>query len=133
MARGQSFKSVEAIGRKLPDVEVSTIWGKPALKVRGRMFVCVPSHPSAEPDSLIVMMDVTERDLLIAEVPETYYVKEHYVDYPCVLVRLSRVSPEALHDLVVGAHRFISAQSGKAGARRGRARGGTSRTRASRR
>lgn len=43
---------VEAIGRTLPDVEVVTSWGKPALKVRGRLFVCMPTHKSAEPDSL---------------------------------------------------------------------------------
>jgi hypothetical protein len=35
------FSAVEAIGRTLPEVEVTTAWGKPALKTRGRMFVCL--------------------------------------------------------------------------------------------
>ena len=91
MARASSFRRVEAIGRTLPGVEVTTSWGQPALKVRGKMFACIASHKSAEPDTLVVRMDIAARDALIADDPETYYLKEHYVGYPCVLVRLSRV------------------------------------------
>jgi hypothetical protein len=110
MPRGHSFKTVEAIGRTLPDVEVTTTWGKPTLKVRGRMFVCIASHSSAEPNTLVVMMDFADRDALVEDDPDTYYLKDHYLNYPCVLVRLSRVSADALRDLVAGAHRFITAK-----------------------
>jgi hypothetical protein len=110
MPRGSRFTLVEAIGRTLPDVEVTTAWGQPTLKVRGKMFVCIASHKSAEPDSLVVMMDVPDRDALIEDDPDTYYLKEHYLGYPCVLVRLSRVRADALRDLVVGAHRYVSAK-----------------------
>ena len=109
----QSFRSVEAIGRTLPDVEVTTMWGKPALKVRGKMFVCIASHPSAEPNTLVVMMDFADRDALLEDDPGTYYLKEHYLNYPCVLVRLSRVGADALRDLVTGAHRVVSAKARK--------------------
>jgi hypothetical protein len=119
--RGSRFKLVESIGRTLPDVEVTTTWGQPTLKVRGKMFVCIASHKSAEPDTLVVMMDFSERDALIEEDPDTYYLKEHYVGYPCVLVRLSRVHLDALRDLVIGAHRYVSAK-GKAGRGRRRSR-----------
>jgi len=109
MRRASSFKAVEAIGRTLPDVEVTTAWGQPALKVHGRMFACIASNKAAEPDSLVVMMDFPDRDALIEDAPDTYYLKEHYVGYPCVLVRLARVRPDALRDLIVGAHRYVSA------------------------
>jgi hypothetical protein len=110
MAPGNSFKTVASVGRTLPDVEVTTTYGKPALKVRGRMFVCIASHKSAEPNTLVVMMDFADRDALIADDPDTYYLKDHYVPYPCVLVRLSRVRADALRDLIIGAHRFVSAR-----------------------
>ncbi len=109
MPGSAAFAPVEAIGRTLPDVEVTTAWGQPALKVRKRMFACIASHKSAEPDTLVVSMDFAQRDALIDEEPGTYYLKEHYTGCPCVLVRLSRVRPEALRDLLVGAHRFVSA------------------------
>jgi hypothetical protein len=77
------------------------------------------------------MMDFADRDALLEDDPDTYYLKEHYLNYPCILVRLSRVHPDALRDLVTGAHRFVSARAGKKGAR-GRRRG-TARQPASRR
>jgi hypothetical protein len=118
------FALVESIGRTLPDVEVTTTWGMPTLKVRGRMFVCIASHKSAEPDTLVVMMEVAARDLLVEEEPDVYYLKEHYVNYPCVLVRLSRVHRDALRDLVAGAHRFVSAKRARKSASRGGASAG---------
>ena len=124
MPRGQTFKTVEAIGRTLPDVEVTTTWGQPTLKVRGKMFVCIASHKSAEPNSLVVMMDFAERDALVADDPDTYYLKDHYLNYPCVVVRLARIRADALRDLVTGAHRFVSAKAARkrvAGAPRRRA------------
>ena len=107
------FDLVCKIGVSLPDVEAATTWGAPALKVRGRMFVCMATHKSAEPDTLVVKMDIAQRDALIEEEPATYYLKEHYVGYPCVLVRLSRVRPDALEDLVRTAHRFVQATGPK--------------------
>src|SRR6476661_2931629 len=120
MPRGSSFKTVESIARSLPDVEVTTSWGAPALKVRGKMFACMASHKSAEPNTLVVMMDFADRDALVEDDPGTYYLKDHYLNYPCVLVRLSRVRADALRDLVAGAHRFISARAARksAGPRR---------------
>jgi hypothetical protein len=111
MPRNRGFALVEKVGRTLPDVEVTTTWGQPTLKVRGRMFVCIASHKSAEPDTLVVMMDFADRDALLEDDPATYYLKEHYVGYPCVLVRLARVHPDALRDLVIGAHRYVSAKT----------------------
>ena len=103
------FDAAIAVARTLPGVEVTTTWGASALKVRGRMFACVAINKSAEPNSMVVRMDMAQRDLLIEEDPATYYVTDHYLDYPCVVVRLSRISPEALDDLIRGAHRFVSA------------------------
>jgi hypothetical protein len=110
MPRGHSFKAVVSIGRTLPDVKVTTTWDKPTLKVRGKMFVCIASHKSAEPNTLVVMMDFADRDALIEDDPDTYYLKDHYLNYPCVLVRLSRVRADALRDLVSGAYRYITAK-----------------------
>jgi hypothetical protein len=107
---GHTFAVVEAIGRDLPDVEVTTAWGQPALKVHGKMFVCIASHKSAEPNSLVVMMALADRDALVEDDPATYYLKKHYLNHPCVLVRLTRIRLDALRDIVVGAHRFVNVQ-----------------------
>jgi hypothetical protein len=113
MRPGNTFKAVESIGRTLPEVEVTTTYGQPALKVRGKMFACIASNKAAEPNTLVVMMDFADRDALLEDDPGTYYLKDHYLNYPCVLVRLSRIRPDALRDLVIGAHRFVSAKARK--------------------
>jgi hypothetical protein len=105
-----NFKTVESIGRTLPSVEVTTTWGQPTLKVHGKMFACIASHKSAEPNTLVVMMDFADRDALVEDDPATYYLKEHYLNYPCVLVRLSRIRADALRDLLTGAHRYVSSK-----------------------
>jgi len=71
------------------------------------MFVCMAAHRSAEPNSLVVMMDHLDRDALITDAPDTYYLKDHYLNHPCVLVRLSHVRRDVLRDVVVGAYRFV--------------------------
>ena len=58
------------------------------------------THRSAEPDSLVVRVDFEQREWLLEDAPETYYVTDYYRKYPLVLVRLSRIDREALRDLL---------------------------------
>ena len=102
-----TFRTVEALARDLPRVERGTSWGARALKVDGAMFACVPTNKSAEPGSLVVSLDFGVRDELIADDPETYYLKEHYVGHPCVLVRLNHINRDALRDLLRMAHQYV--------------------------
>ena len=112
------FAAVRKLGLALPDVEQATMYGAPALKVRGDMFACMASHKSAEPNTLVVLVGFDERNALIAADPETYYLKDHYVNYPSVLVRLSRIRPDALRDLLLKAWRFTASRhEGPAGRR----------------
>lgn len=57
-------------------------------------------HPSAEPDSLVIRAEPEERELWLEEAPAVYYLTEHYARYPVVLVRLSKVEPQALRELL---------------------------------
>lgn len=108
--RTGAFNRVRELGLTFPGVELGTAYGSPALKVGGKMFACIAIHKSAEPNSLAVRMDFDKRDALIAEDPRTYYLTDHYVDYPVVLVRLDRVDRDALQDLLQVGWRFMSAR-----------------------
>jgi hypothetical protein len=104
------FDAVRKVGRTLPDVEESTAYGSPALKVGGRLFACIAINKAAEPNSLMIHMPFEDRDALIAEQPDLYYLADHYAPYPCVLVRLSRVDASVLRDLLLMGWRFVSAR-----------------------
>jgi hypothetical protein len=106
-----SFDTVRKIGLALPGVEESTAYGVPALKVEGKLLACVPANPSAEPGSLMVRVDFDDRAALLAEAPDVYYVTDHYAGYAAVLVRLSRVTPDVLRDLLGMAYKFVTRQS----------------------
>jgi len=106
-----TFDTVRRLGRDLPGVEEGTMYGTPALKLKGKLLTCIPSHKSAEPNSLAIRVGFDERDDLLREAPDTYYVKEHYVNYPVVLVRLSRINVDQLRDLLNMSFRFVSAKS----------------------
>ena len=40
------------------------------------------THPSAEPDTLVVRATFDDRDWFIEDAPETYYVTDYYRGYP---------------------------------------------------
>ncbi len=103
------FDTVRNIGLALPGVEESTAYGLPALKVQGKLLACVPANPSAEPGSIVVCVDFDDRAELLAAAPDVYYVTDHYLDDSAVLVRLSRVNPDVLRDLLGMAYKFVTA------------------------
>jgi hypothetical protein len=112
--RKADFDAVRKAAQGLAGVEESTYFGQPALKMGGEMVACLASHKSAEPGSLVVKIAIARREELLAEAPDVYYLTDHYVTYPSVLVRLSKVSPDALRGLLSGAIEFTRrASSGR--------------------
>ena len=95
------FDIVRTVGLALPGVEATTKYdGSPVLKVEGIFMAGLATHPSVEPDTLVVRSELEDRERLIEDAPETYYLTDYYRSYPLVLVRLSCVGPDALHDLL---------------------------------
>lgn len=111
MARKRSsFDKAREFALALPGVEEGTAYGSPAFKVGGKMFACIAINRAAEPNTLVVRIPFKDRDEMIAADPETFYLKEHYVDSPCVLARLDRIHPDVLKDLLGMGWRFASSK-----------------------
>ena len=107
---------VRTMGLVLPDVEAVTRYdGSPVLKARGRFMAGLAMHPSAEPGTLVVKVGFDEREWLLEDAPETYYVTDYYRVHPVVLVRLSRIDRDALRDLLSMSWRLVSAKAREAG------------------
>ena len=113
-----TFATVRKIGLALPGVEEGTAYGSPALKLNGQLLACIPTNKAAEPDSIVVRVDFDQRDELLAAEPGIYYLKDHYVEYPCVLVRLKRIPPDAVRDLLLMSWRFVNSKAKKKRTRR---------------
>lgn len=108
------FEAVRKIAKTLPGVEDSTIHGAPSLKVRGRLLTCPALDPAAEENTLAVRIGFDTRAELMAADPDVYYLTGHYVNYPVVLVRLSRIHRDSLQDLLGMAWQFVTAKAKKA-------------------
>ena len=104
------FDVVREIALAMPGVEEDTIHGAPSLKVRRKLLACPALHESAEPNSLVVRIDVDQRAEMIAAEPSVYYVTDHYERYPMVLVRLSSIDRGALRDLLEIAWQFATSK-----------------------
>jgi hypothetical protein len=105
------FGVVRELACALPGIEAGNAHGAPTLKVHGRLLACPAIHKSAEPHSLVVKIPLDQRAKLIAEHPDVYYVTNHYLSYPSVLVRLSRIRPDELRDLLAVAWQFVSSKA----------------------
>lgn len=94
-----SFDVVKQLALALPEVEEGTSNGTPAFKVRGKLFARL--HQTEE--ALVVRIDEGERARRMRADPETYYITDHYVNYPWILVRLSLVRRDDLSELLTDA------------------------------
>lgn len=101
-----AFARVRSMGLALSGTEESTSWGSPSLKREGTLYAVMASHKSAEPETLVVILPIAQRDDIIDADPHSYYLTEHYVNYPSLLVRLRRVGDDALRDLLLAAWRL---------------------------
>jgi hypothetical protein len=103
----RTFETVRTAGLALPEVEATTRYnGTPVLKLRGAFMAGLATHHSAEPDTLVVRVGFEEREWLLEDAPQTYYVTDYYRRYPVVLVRLSRIDRDALHDVLSASWRL---------------------------
>ena len=97
----KAFEIVKQVGLTLPHVEAAVKYdGSPVLKIGGCFMAGIATHPSAEANTMVVRADIEDRQWLLDDAPETYYLTDYYRKYPLVLVRLSKIDREALRDLL---------------------------------
>ena len=95
-----TYDTVRRLGLTLPNVEEGTSYGTPALKVRGKLFVRL--HQDL--DKIVVRMPFDRREELMDGDSATYFITDHYRDYPWILVSLAKVHPDALPGLLKMGH-----------------------------
>lgn len=107
-----AFDAVRRVAHTFEGVEDGTSYGTAALKVRGALFIRLRE----DDDTLVLRCPIEQRDALIAEDPDTYFLTDHYVNYPWVLARLSAINPAMLRDVVAMAyHHAANDQPSKRG------------------
>lgn len=109
-----TFKDVRKIALSLENVEEGMSYGTAAFKTGGKLL----ARLREDGDSLVVGTTFEEREEMLAAEPETYYITDHYRNYPWILVRLSRANSDAVRDLLRRALRLATEKPRRASARR---------------
>ena len=94
---------LKAAASGLPQVEESTWFGTPSLKVRGKGFARVKDAAT-----VVLMVEQEEKAMLMEAAPDIYYETDHYRGWPAMLVRIDAISDDELR------HRITKAWSLKA-------------------
>ncbi len=102
--RPLAFADVCALAAALPDVEVGTSYGTPALKVKDKAF----ARMWEDGTTLVLKVPFAVRDHLLVSAPATYFVTDHYRGYPAVLVRLAAADAAGLTPLLEEAWRQVA-------------------------
>jgi hypothetical protein len=79
-----AWEDVVSVARELPEVEETTSYGRPALKVRGKFVAAMRSNP----DALVVRCDLDEKPFLLEARPEILFETPHYHGWGYMLIRL---------------------------------------------
>jgi hypothetical protein len=116
MRRGVSFPEVSELAKALPGVIESTSYGTPALKVDGKLL----ARLKEDGETLVLRMDFVNRDLLLRAEPDLFFLTDHYLNYPSILVRLKEVTSKRMAELLEDAWRLVARRrdGGPSGAKR---------------
>jgi hypothetical protein len=90
-SRGVTAAQLKKIALSFPEANEKPSYGKPSFFIAKKFF----TRLRADDNSLVMVVDgMDSRDMMLELDPKTYHITDHYRDYPAVLVRMERVTPE---------------------------------------
>jgi hypothetical protein len=92
-----AWDDVVKIGTELPGVVVSTSYGTPALKVRGKLLVRLKEDGEA---IVVRTEDLDAKEALLGIDTDVFFTTAHYDGHAWVLARLARMRRPLLRDVV---------------------------------
>ena len=96
---------VRRVALGFPEAHEKSSYGKPAFFVAKKFFTRLRD----EDNSIVwIVGSLDERDHLLQIDPKTYFITEHYRDYPSVLVRCARINSAMLKKMLERRWRAIA-------------------------
>ncbi len=99
-----TYEQIREIALQLPGVEEGTSYGTRALRVKGKFWLRLKE----DGQSVVFRVGFDERDLLMQTKPKVFYITDHYLGYPAVLLRLAAASRKEAADIVEMSWRFVA-------------------------
>ena len=109
MAKGVRFTQISKFALALPGVEARSSYGTPGLYV-GKKFMARLRDDDLDTMVLKPVEDDEQRFLMETQ-PGVFFLTPHYVGYPTILIRLSKVDPAQLEELVEQSWRRLATKT----------------------
>ena len=90
----QLWEKVKAVALQLPETHEKPCYGTPALYVGKKLF----ARLREDDESLVLYND--KRDVWMNGNPDVFFITDHYLHYPMLLVHISKVSKGDLEKLL---------------------------------
>ena len=98
-----SWEHVVAHALTLPEVEESTSYGTPSLKVAGKLMARLRTEDDG---GLAIKCSTSDKEALVAGGDDAFYTTPHYDGYDYVLVRLELAVADEVFELIDEAWRL---------------------------
>ncbi len=92
--RAYILERVKALALALPATCEKPSYGTPGFFVEKKLFARIKE------DGATLVVYNNERDELIAEDPDAFYITDHYLNYPLVLINLLKIKQAKLKELL---------------------------------
>ena len=106
-----TFDDVRRLALALPRVVEGTSYRTPAFRV-GKKFL---GRLKEDGTTIVVRISFDEREILMRAKPQTFFITDHYRDYPAVLVRLGKIREGEMRDLLRRSWEFVTKKTLTAG------------------
>ena len=100
-----TWADVQRVAGEFADAEESTVYRRPAIKVRGKSLAWMSPH---EKGALVTRADPDEIPFLIGSNPGLYFTTPHYDGHPMVLTRLDLAGENDLRERIEDSYDLLS-------------------------
>jgi len=95
-AKGVTPAQFRKIALSFPEANEKPSYGNPAFFIAKKFF----TRWRKDDNALVFVVDSMDtRDMMLELDPRTYFITDHYKDYPAVLVRMERITPDELQQM----------------------------------
>jgi hypothetical protein len=96
------FAAAAKAAARFPGIEVSTSYGTPAIKVKGKFMARLRTEAEGW---LALKCDFIDRGILLQAAPHVFHLTAHYENYPMILVDLAAIDEATLLEVLERAWR----------------------------
>ena len=99
-----TYDAVRRLALSLPKVVEGTSYGTAAFHVGKKFLLCLKEDGA----TIALKISFDDRDYLLQAKPQTYFITDHYRNYPAILVRLGKIREREMRDVLQRSWEFVT-------------------------